>query len=139
MSSRSGRGQSGFKRPRQRAGKSVFSVFALAANTGQDTTKNSHAPDREKQQRTRNERSREAVSLTDRRFQDNNTTALKGATASRCKHPKLAARRAAAYEESLMSAMAAADASDEERGKRKPEPQRSSLGFQEFRTLSTTS
>lgn len=39
--------------------------------------------------------------VTDRRFQDN-ITALKGVAASHCKHPKLAARRAATYEKSLM-------------------------------------
>lgn len=67
------------------------------------------------------ENSREAVIITDRRFQDN-ITALMGAAASCCKHPKLAA----ALEKSLMSMMLAADASDSKsqtsRGKQKPEP-----------------
>lgn len=49
--------------------------------------------------------------ITDRRFQDN-ITALKGTTASCCKHPKLAARHAAVYEKSLMSVMLAAHGSD---------------------------
>lgn len=86
------------------------------SNTGQDaaktaTTTTPRRKRKERQRRGAAEKCREAVIITDRRFQDN-ITALKGAAASRCKHPKLAARRAAAYEKSLMSTMLAAGASD---------------------------
>lgn len=78
----------------------------------------------EKRERTRNQRSgKTAGKLRHTHFQDNNRTALKGTTALWRKHPKLAARRAAADEKRLMATMLAARASerhpmtDKERGK----------------------
>lgn len=101
------------------AGKADFSVFLPVVDVkyGSEQHKNSltldpettarRGKDREKKDKrdAAVENCREAVIVTDRGFQ-NNITALKGA--SRCKHPKLAARRAVAYEKSLMWMMLAA-------------------------------
>lgn len=103
------------------AGKADFSVFLPVVDVkyGSEQHKNSLTLDPETTARWGKEREkkekreaaaencREAVIVADRRFQDN-ITALKGVAASRCKHPKLAARRAAAYEKSLMWMMLAA-------------------------------